>query len=415
LAVADSGERKSSCDGYFLRPIRDWERDEAERWKPEIAKHQAQVAAWEERRAGIKARIREQAKKGDDTGEAERDLATVEAEAPPLLRVPALIHVDCTPEALASSLAHGWPSGGVMSAEAGIVFGGHGMGRDSVMRNLSLLNALWDGASHRVERRTSPDFTLTGARLTMGLAAQPETVRQFMESTKGLARGNGFAARFLIAAPASTQGSRLFRDAGCWRHLPAFSTRLRELLAIPVQLDESGGLALPVLALTDDARAAWVTFHDEVEAELRTGGDMAEIRDVASKAADNVARLAALFHIYARGPDGIIGVEAVAAASRVVTWHLYQARAFLGDVSAPRELTHARRLDAWLVDYCQRTSTREVERRDAQRLGPNPTRTRLALDAALKELVEFGRVRTSNDGRLITINPGLLGGGNGAA
>lgn len=42
-----------------------------------------------------------------------------------------------------------WPSGGVISSEAGSVFGGHGMGSDSVMRNLAALNQLWDGATLR--------------------------------------------------------------------------------------------------------------------------------------------------------------------------------------------------------------------------------------------------------------------------
>jgi putative DNA primase/helicase len=302
-----------------------------------------------------------------------------------------------------------------MSSEAGIVFGGHGMGRDSVMRNLSLLNALWDGTSHRVERRTSESFTLAGVRLTMGLAAQPETVRQFMEGTKGLARGNGFAARFLIAAPESTQGARPFKDAPAWRYLPAFAARLRELLALPAKLDETGALAPPVLAMTDEARARWVGFHDDVEAELRPGGDMAEVRDVASKAADNVARLAALFHLYAHGPAGQIDVGAVTAAAHIVGWHLYQARAFLGDVAGPRELTAARRLDAWLIDYCRREGLREVERRTIQNRGPNSVRGRAGLDAALAELAEAGRILEVEDGRrkLVRINPALLDGGDG--
>ena len=417
LAVADSGERKSSCDGYFLQPIREWEREQAERSKPELAEHAAKLGAWEERRAGIKTRIRDAARKGEDTGDAERELAGVEAEQPGALRVPSLLHADCTPEALAWALAHGWPSGGVMSSEAGIVFGGHGMGRDSVMRNLSLMNAFWDGAQHRVERRTSDSFTVANARLTMGLATQPETVRQFMEATKGLARGNGFAARFLIAAPASTQGTRPFRAAGEWRHLPAFAAQLRELLALPVQLDDAGGLILPTLPLTAEARALWVRFHDDIEAELRPGGDMAEVRDVASKAADNAARLAALFHLYAYGPGGEVGAESVNAAATVVGWHLYQARAFLGDVAGPREMSYARRLDAWLVDYCNRIGVRAVGRRTIQQCGPNPVRGRPTLDAVLAELAEAGRIREADKGRqrLIEVNPALLGGGDGAA
>ena len=414
LAVAESGERKTTCDSLFLNSIREWEREQDERAKPELAEHAARYAAWEERRAGIKGRIRQAAQKGEDSSGYECDLMSEEAKCTEPPRVPRLVHADATPEALAWALARGWPSGGVMSSEAGVVFGGHGMGRDSVMRNLSLLNALWDGTSHRVERRTSESFTLAGVRLTMGLAAQPETVRQFMEGTKGLARGNGFAARFLIAAPASTQGHRLFREAPDWRYLPAFASRLRGLLTLPVQPDESGALVLPVLTLTAEARSTWVRFHDDVEAELRPGGDMAEVRDVASKAADNVARLAALFHLYAHGPTGQVDAAAVTAAAHIVGWHLFQARAFLGDVAAPRELSTARRLDAWLVDFCRRDGVREVERRTIQNRGPNPVRGRAGLDAALAELADAGRIREVEDGRrkLVRVNPALLEGGH---
>lgn len=415
LAVADSGERKTTCDGYFLGLIREWEREQAERAKPDIARSAAAIAAWRERKAGIESRIRDASKKGSNSDAAEHELAEVEAESPQPCRFPRLIHTDATSEALAWSLAHNWPSGGVMSSEAGIVFGGHGMGRDSVMRSLSLLNALWDGTTHRVERRTTDSFTLAGARLTMGLAAQPETVRQFTEGTKGLARGNGFLARFLIAAPQTTQGTRLFRDASTWSGVPAFAARLRALLNAPTTLDHSGALALPMLALTHEARAVWISFHNDVEGELRPGGDMAEARDVASKAADNVARMAALFHLYAHGSTGQVGPEAVTAAARIVGWHLYQARAFLGDLGSPRERSNARRLDAWLLDFCRRESVIEVERRTIQNRGPNPVRGKGALDGALEELVEAYRVREVDDGRrkLVRVNPALLGGDNG--
>ena len=60
---------------------------------------------------------------------------------------------DHTPEALTHALATEWPSGGVVSSEAGIVFGGHGMGKDSAMRNLATLNVLWDGGTLPVSRR----------------------------------------------------------------------------------------------------------------------------------------------------------------------------------------------------------------------------------------------------------------------
>ena len=416
LAIGESGERKTSCDNYFLRDVREWELEQAERMKPELARYAAELAAWEERKAGIRARIRQEAKDGENVKATTAELREVEADAPPLVRVPRLIHSDATSEALAWTLARGWPSGGVMSNEAGVVFGGHAMGRDSVMRSLSLLNALWDGGTHRVERRTSESFTVHGARLTMGLATQAETFRQFMEGTKGLARGNGFTARFLIAAPASTQGGRAFRDAPPARHLTAFTARLRAMLDDLPMPGDDGALALPALTMDEAARALWIRFHDDVEGELRPGGKMADVRGEASKAADNAARMAALFHLYAHGAEGQIGAPAVESAGRIVSWHLFQARGFLGEVAVPREVSIARRLDAWILDRCRIKGVAKLPRRTIQNEGPNPVRTRATLDAALVELADVGRIRETSEGRqkLVVVNPALLGAGNGA-
>jgi putative DNA primase/helicase len=154
------------------------------------------------------------------------------------------------------------------------------MGRESIMRSLALLNALWDGTRHKIGRRTSESYVLQGVRLTMGLAVQPDTVRAFFENSKGLARGSGFAARFLIAWPESTQGTRLFRaPPHAWPHLSAFHRRIRALLDQAPNINSRGELELPMLDLSSQAIAAWIHFHDDVERELKPGGDMANTRD----------------------------------------------------------------------------------------------------------------------------------------
>lgn len=91
------------------------------------------------------------------------------------------LYADATPEALSHALASGWPSGAVMSAEAGAVFGAHGMGYETIMRNLALLNVLWDGGEIAIDRRSKPRFRLHDRRLTFGLMVQPEALRGFLE------------------------------------------------------------------------------------------------------------------------------------------------------------------------------------------------------------------------------------------
>jgi putative DNA primase/helicase len=419
LAVAESGDRKSTVDEHFTRPIREWEARKAEELKPELAKHTADVKAWEAKRDGLLVAIRQAMAKTppQSTTEVEKELRELELKKPVSPRVPRLIYADITSEKLGESLALGWPSGAVISAEGGIVFGSHALQRDSQMRSLALLNSLWSSETFVSDRRTAQSYVLRGARLTMGLAVQPETVRLFFESTKGLARGSGFAARFLIAWPSSTQGTRLFREPPQnFPSLSAFTRRVETLLDAPLTFDEHGVLSARTLDLSPEARAAWIEFHDEIERELRPGGDMAETRDVASKAADNAARLAASFHVYEHGPSGQIGAEAMQSACKVVAWHLYEDRRFLGELALPPHLVHAMKLDAWLLRYCAEKRKGSVLRSEVQRRAPSPLRDGAALDKAIAALTEDRvRIRLAGREKWLDINPRLLGGAHGAA
>lgn len=328
-------------------------------------------------------------------------------------RIPRLLYADATPEALAYGLAKQWPSAGVVSAEAGIVFGSHGMSRDSVMRNLGLLNQLWDGKSLTIDRRSTESFTVRGARLTVALQVQEPTLREFFARSGALARGTGFLARFLVAWPESTQGMRQINsDApdgpATWPHLAEFHRRIAAILDRPVPIDEDGALTPSMFTLTTDAKAAWVEFHNAIESELASGGELHDVRDVASKSADNAARLAALFQVF-EGSGGTIGMDSFESAARIAAWHLNEARRFLGELALPAELADAGRLDDWLVEHCRRERTHLVSTREAQRLGPIREKEKLA--AALRELEELDRVKVVQEGRrkIIKVNPALIG------
>lgn len=412
LAIADSGERKSTCDGFFTRSIRDYEAAQREAAKPLISAYKSECDVWEARRGGLKEKIKQLAKEGKPSTAQAQELHDLDADAPIAPRVPRLIYGDATPEALTYALAKQWPSGGVISSEAGSVFGGHGMGSESVMRNLATLNQLWDGATLPVERRSSESFTVRGARLTMALQVQESTIRAFFDSTKGLARGTGFLARFLVSWPQSTQGTRHFTEAPLsWPALASFTDRLTAILNRPAPIDEDGGLSPAMLTLAPDAKAAWVKFHDAIESELSSGRELYDVRDVASKTADNAVRLAALFHTFT-GNVGPIDIDAMESGARLAAWHLSEARRFLGELAMPAELANPVRLESWMLEWCRRENTDKVPTRELQRNGPGGLRDSKIISAAIAELVELGRARLVQGGKkkLIQINPALLAG-----
>jgi putative DNA primase/helicase len=276
------------------------------------------------------------------------------------------------------------------------------------MRNLALLNVLWEGGEHVVGRRTSESFTVRGARLSVALLVQPETLREFFAKSGPLVRGIGFLARFLVSWPPSTQGTRFFTEPPeHWPALAAFHRRIAEIIALPVPVDDKGSLAPRVLPLMPEAKAAWIAYHDAVESELGVGGELFDVCDVAARSAENAARLAALFHVFDHGM-GPIGPGAFQRASRIAAWHLHEARRFFGELAIPTEMADAARLDDWLIAHCRRERVGTVPTRDAQRLGP--VRDKERLGAALQELEELSRVRVirADRRRLIAINPALL-------
>lgn len=412
LTIAESGERKSTCDGFFTAAIREYEALQAEAVKPFIYEYEARFNSWDAKYKGITDSIRAAIKAGQPTDALEAELLQLQQDKPEPPRAPRIIYGDTTPAALKYNLAKGWPSGAVISSEGGIVFGGHGMKKDSAMENLATLNQLWDGTDMPTERRATESYTVKGARFTMSIMVQEATLRAFFKQDNGLARGTGFLARFLVAWPESTQGHRPFTEAPSnWPNLATFNRRISEILNQDPPIDDSGVLHPVMMALAPEAKAAWVNFHDAIESMLVSGGELFDIRDVASKAADNAARLACLFHVFS-GDAGAISLNAFESASMIVAWHLNEARRFFGGLALPQELADAARLDSWMIEHCKQEKTAVIPVTTVQRFGPCGLRAKVAIDAAMDELESLERARRVKDGKrkTIHINPVLIGG-----
>ena len=283
LTVAESGDRKSTVDRLLGRAVRQFQDAQRDASKAVLASHAADLAAWQARRDATSGKMEGDAKGGKDIEGHRADLAQIEGQKPDAPRVPRLIYEDVTSEKLGKALATEWPSAGIFSSEGGAVLGGHSMGKDSIARTLSLLNKLWDGAPHIVDRATAASFAVRGARMTISLQVQPHVLADFLDRDRGMSSGSGFLARFLVSQPASLQGSRLYKEPAAMPELDAFNARIGEMLADLPTIDGERGLMLPLLDLDPIAKAHWVSVYDSIEGQLSSGGDFAAVRDVASR------------------------------------------------------------------------------------------------------------------------------------
>lgn len=410
LIIADSGERKSSNDGYFSGVVHEFVKEASSRLAPLAAEYRAELSRWEAQRAGLVDAIKQAARNQSETHGYEESLLALEQDKPKAPPIPRLIYKDATPEALTYGLAHDWPSAAILSSEAGGFLGSHGMGRDTAMRYFSILNELWDGQSLTFDRRTKESFTVNNARLSVALQVQEATLRTFLEQSRGLARGTGFLARFLIAWPASTQGSRLFKTAPPnWPALKRYQQRILAMLETPLPHSDNE-LQPKLLSLNAKASALWIEFHNQIERSLASGGELSDMRDIGSKAADNAARLAGLFHAYAGNLHLAIDETAMAAATKIVAWHLSESRRFLSEMSTSPEISEAIQLDRWLIQQLRQTGEYEMPFSHIQQRGPNTLRKKSVLHARLETLKDLNRVRGYQVGRAhwIQVNPQLL-------
>jgi putative DNA primase/helicase len=412
LTVANSGERKTMADSLLLKPVKEFDERHKVLGKQLMVDFIAEEESWKVKISGVKESILKASRAGKPTSEDERRLMKLVHERPVPPKIPHLRREDTNPEGLAKKLENEWPSAGVLSNEAGIVLGSPGLSKDNLTRSLALFNKLWDGGEYLSDRADGERCRhVTGARVTLGLMTQEETLKQFIARGMGLVRGTGFLSRFLIAHPDSRMGTRPYSPPpNGTPALQAFHDRVTKILDMPVPIGPTGGLEPVVLDLSPDAKNAWIRYHDEIEAELSSAGRYSDVPDVASKSAENAVRIAALLHLFQFGVTGEISFEDFDGASRIARWHLDESLRYLCGLTFPKAMSDAGRLEAWLVEELNRTSATSVAHTRVLQYGPSSIRNKAAILSAVQVLEDLGRAKfiTIDQTKHIAVNPALL-------
>ncbi len=404
LIIAQSGERKTAADKALGAALREWERERTDALREDIQRNRAALDAWEAEQDGLKAAIRAAVrKKPADAGKLRQQLMENALRKPAEIIVPRLRYEDVNPQSLAFMLARGHPSASLWSDEGGVVTGSLGMGKDSLLGFMASLNRLWDGGAIHHDRKQAASVHLEDRRLTVSLMVQPLVLRDLARRGGGLTRGSGFLARYLVAAPLSTMGVRLYQQAPKGMpNLAAFHQRVYQLLDSPLPVDEQGRLTPHLLRLSAGAFAVWREYHDAIERELKPLGEYATVCDFAAKSAENAARIAGCLHVF-EGAQGAIPHETMQRAAALARWYLREALRMLDVLDEPQAWADARLLDAWLG------AAGDSSIRDVLRLGPSPLRDKTRRNAAIEVLAELGRARVERDGKreILTRNPAL--------
>lgn len=400
LVVASSGERKSAVDNVFSKTVREWESNIRKRRAKDVQAGIMLHHAWQMERDGLLAQIKRCASAGEASDYLKDLLTDLVEQEPEIPLLPTLYFEDATQEALAVHLANGWPSASLWSDEAGIVLGSHSM-QNNPTRFVALLNRLWDGKSFTAHRKTSQSFIIQNRRLTLNLMMQPLLLQRMGVHGDAINRQSGFMARCLLTYPKSSMGTRFYQEPPHnFNFMKGYDARLNDCLNQSKHLDQSGCIQIPTLWMSPDAKKHWIKFFNHVETGLSTQGQWINIKDFASKASENVARLAALFHLF-EGRTGDISAEHIEQAIEIIRWHMQETRRLLTVESTSDALLDAQKLLQWLLDKgVTKTTPREIQQL-------SPLREKRQRDDALELLIEhqFIRIIKENNKSIIELNP----------
>ena len=380
------GSRKSAVFAAMIAPLLDAEQTLTEHATPliieaDLARRTAQRDA-ERHATGATNAPTPQARAEALAMAADAALAAEQMRVPAR---PRLIADDVTAEAAGSLLAEQGGRLAVLSAEGGIFT--TMAGRYTGVPNPEVFLKGHAGDLLRVDRKGRPAEHIPNPALTLGLAVQPEVLRDIAH-TPGF-RGRGLLARILYSVPPNTVGHRHVGAPAVPD--PVATTYHDTLRALTLSLAD---LPEPTtLALSPDADALMLHLEAELEPRLAEDAELGHLADWASKLNGTIARLAGLLHLAAHLRDGWdqpISTDTVADAARLGHYYLAHALAVFDLMDTDPTLDRARTILAWIT----RTQTLRFTRRELlAQLHSSRFRKNADLDAPLHLLERHGYIR----------------------
>lgn len=398
LTIAESGERKSTVDKLLLKPLHAKEEQLENIYNGEYQVYFKENQLAISVRKALVNKLKSQIQRNKDITEIKSEIMALQPPEVPVRRK--LTFNDATPAAIKAFLCGNWNAVGVISDEAGTILGGH------ALNELPFVNTMWDGGRFSVERKNEPDAVISYARMTLSLMVQPEAFRDYLERKGSMAKGVGFFARCLISHPTSTQGSRLITiPVTSQEHIPKFHGRLVEIINESLATNSGERLCLK---FSPEAEKRWIDYYNRIERNIGIQGNngLSDFKDFASKAAENVARIAALIH-YFDGHTGELSDSATQSAIEIFSWYGEEHLRLFEKVDTAETLEQdALELLVWINQECSKSPSKAIKKSLIRQYGPNRLRQLAILTEVLDFLERQGKIIQSpcGKGTLIQIN-----------
>lgn len=359
LTIAESGERKTTVDKIVLSEHYKWAAEKWKKYTTEKSVYDEEIEEW--------SNTKDKNKRG---------------RKPIRPKAPMIFVEEPTVEGLFACLKNHRSSVGLFSDEGGGFLSGHSMKQENVKSTLAKLNQLWDGSPITRMRKGKDEGDmdrLSGKRVSLHLMMQPKLARELFNNE--YAKSQGFLARCLTCEPKSKIGERQFLyNVGTIEEAKGYYAMVRSLLEKPIP--ERPAVLVPTL----EALKLIEAFYYEIEPMQVSGGELAGIRDFASKVVEHCIRMAAVITAFNCDNATTIESEAMSGAIEIGRFYLSM-QSSATDSSA----TFPSRDCEIMYEFLTKKSVWNT--RDLLRTGPKRFRKRATLYGVLSKLSEAGFCR----------------------
>ena len=399
LTVAASGERKSACDKLASLAI-----DKIE--APRLRAYRRQIQNFEVEKASYQKKSRSRGKDLEyEVIEEEAGVSSI-FDRPEQPIMPTTKMSDPTIEGLICHFEGGNPSVAIFSDEGGQFFGGHGMKKENTLKTAAALSKLWDGVTFDRVRASSPPVRLMGRRSSLHLMIQPGVAETVLGDP--MLRDQGLLSRLLVSWPESKIGYRAIDETPdqindrelAKIQLEAFSKKISILLETPFpnHPEDKKELCPRTLPLSKEARKLLVNFYNRVEVAQRPGHAFEYMHGFASKSAEQAARIAGIYSIYADVDVIKVTETKMEHAIELMEWYLEEAQRIADTGLVSVSIRQAEALREWLID---RWTEPAIDIRTVVKRGPNHLRQADTVKQAMGVLVEYGWLVPSTETELV--------------
>lgn len=406
LNKAASGERKTVTDKIVGEPIYAFDEASISQYEHDLIQYKSDRSFWKTTESAIKSMIVKAIKEGRSTDELRLKLDRHLKNEPIHPRSHRFIHQNATEESFIHTLEGEGRSVAITSDEGEVVFKG------GLMNRVGLRNKGWDGARLIVFERVSTGSVIARhPRVTVNIMVQDEVLDAYQQDRSAISRGSGFWARYLVGAPASTQGFRFINYVDEeWYRLPEFHARVKKLLEDYASMMNAGQITRQIIEFSPEAAAEWINQFNRLEGQIQPWQYLNDVHDFASKANEMVARVAALIHHFTE-QKGKIALDTLNRAAAIVDWHLHEfKRLFSPQIMSYSMPDNMIAVERFLYFNYWRHGLPNASKNQVLRNGPNSLRSKALLDPVLDAMRAQGWImlfkENSTNKIMISMNPG---------